>query len=483
MKKTFVLSFIFFVLSVLNTIVARNIATEVRAVWLTTNWALDWPNLRLSEEEQKSELCEILDKLHTANFNTVFFQVRIRGDVFYKSAIEPMSPFAKHNFDPFTFAIEECHKRGLECHAWFVTFPVGTKKQVAAHGRNSIVKRKPDICKFYNGEWYLDPGNPETHTYLSSLVEELTTNYNLDGIHFDYIRYPERAAKFPDQDTYKKYGDGLKLSDWRRENINKLVSGIYKLVKGIKPWVQVSSSPVGKYRSLDYHKGGWTAYESVFQDACYWMQTGIHDALYPMMYYKDENFYPYLTEWVKNSNGRIIVPGLGAYQMLPKQMDWSLQIITDQIDFIRENNVHGEAYFRTKNITGNLKGIYTALTGKYYTHPAKLPHMHWLDSISPEPPVNLEAVFNPEGKLQIKWEPPGNPEDYTYTVYISNENIPDIQNPVNIFTTNLRNTSLEIEIEQGEYGKYYSVTASNRFHNESVPCVSAFVIHSPGYEK
>ena len=66
-------------------------ATEVRAVWLTTNYGLDWPRNRTSVEAQKRELREMLDGLQALRFNTVFFQVRARGEVFYLSRLEPMS--------------------------------------------------------------------------------------------------------------------------------------------------------------------------------------------------------------------------------------------------------------------------------------------------------------------------------------------------------------------------------------------------------
>ena len=74
-------------------------------------------------------------------------------------------------------------------HAWIVTIPAGNTRQVKLLGRNSIVQRNRKICKLYKGNWYLDPGNPETKEYLSRIVKEITSQYDIDGIHFDYIRY------------------------------------------------------------------------------------------------------------------------------------------------------------------------------------------------------------------------------------------------------------------------------------------------------
>ena len=122
---------------------------EIRAIWLTTIYGLDWPHKPATSEAalkaQKQELCDILDRLAAANFNMVFLQVRMRGDVIYRSSIEPASRTfsgkygVMPGYDPLAFAVEECHKRGMECHAWFVTFPVGTDKTVKEQGKLSVV--------------------------------------------------------------------------------------------------------------------------------------------------------------------------------------------------------------------------------------------------------------------------------------------------------------------------------------------------------
>ena len=108
---------------------------EVRAVWLTTIGGLDWPHSYAqsarSIEKQKAELVDLLNRLHRANINTVLLQTRIRGTVIYPSVFEPWDgccsgvPGKSPGYDPLQFAIEECHKRGMELHAWVVTIPLG----------------------------------------------------------------------------------------------------------------------------------------------------------------------------------------------------------------------------------------------------------------------------------------------------------------------------------------------------------------------
>ena len=118
-------------------------------------------------------------KLKEANFNTVLFQARTRGDVLYKSDIEPYNSILTGKsgkdpgYDPLAFAVEECHKRGMECHAWMVTIPLGGRKHVASLGKQSVTRRQPKICVPYKREYFLNPGNPKTKEYLMSLVKEV----------------------------------------------------------------------------------------------------------------------------------------------------------------------------------------------------------------------------------------------------------------------------------------------------------------------
>lgn len=152
-------------------------ATEVRAVWLTTNYGLDWPRNRTSVEVQKRELIEILDNLKKHNFNTVLFQVRGRGEVLYNSRIEPMSTLiapagpGRPAFDPLAFVVEECHKRGLACHAWIVTYPLGNDRHVRSLGARSVTKKKSFHHQTISEGMVSRPGKP-AYRRLSALNRE-----------------------------------------------------------------------------------------------------------------------------------------------------------------------------------------------------------------------------------------------------------------------------------------------------------------------
>ena len=91
-------------------------------------------------------------------------------------------------------------------------------------------------------------------------------------------------------------------------------------------------SPIGKfYNTNRYWSHGWNAYETVCQDAVAWLRDGLMDELFPMMYFRDNNFFPFALDWKERSHGRIVVPGLGIYFMSPCEKNWPLSDITREL--------------------------------------------------------------------------------------------------------------------------------------------------------
>ena len=172
---------------------------ETRAVWLTTLANLDWPKTYATSperiEQQKQELIDILDKYQKANINTVLLQARVRAATIYPSALEPWDKCITGveggvpggDYDPLAFAVAECHKRGMEIHAWIATIPVGAKSSL---GCRTLMKKGFRIRSFSTGA-YLDPSDPSVAPYLASICGEIVRNYDVDGINLDYIRYPD----------------------------------------------------------------------------------------------------------------------------------------------------------------------------------------------------------------------------------------------------------------------------------------------------
>ncbi|WP_321335393.1 family 10 glycosylhydrolase [uncultured Bacteroides sp.] len=454
---------------------------EVRAAWVTVAYGLDWPQTKATNtagiRRQQSELIAILDQLKAANFNTVLFQARTRGDVLYASAIEPFNSVltgqtgGNPGYDPLAFAIEECHKRGMECQAWIVTMPLGNKKHVAALGRASVTKQNPSICVPYKNEWFLNPGNPQTKEYLMKLVNEIVSRYDVDGVHFDYLRYPENAPRFADSKEFRKYGHGRTIAQWRRDNLTEIVRYIYKGVKAQKPWVKVSSCPVGKYRDTSrYSSHGWNAFYTVYQDAQGWIAEGIQDQLYPMMYFKGNNFYPFALDWQEHSNGRQIIPGLGIYFLDPKEGNWKIDEVERQINFVRSHGLAGQGHYRVRYLTENVQGLYDQLADEYYADPALQPPMTWIDSIPPTAPGAL-VVNRQKGYATLHWSPSQDDDKRNepyYVIYASNNYPVDTTQAENIIAQRVRGTNFTYSpIRPWAAKDYFAVTAIDRCGNES----------------
>ena len=452
---------------------------EIRSVWITTLNGLDWPHTRATNnatrELQKREFCKLLDHLKTININTILLQTRVRGTVIYPSDIEPWDGALTGiigrdpGYDPLLFAIEETHRRGMEIHAWIVTIPCFKVAFARQMGDKSVLKTHPELCRKHTDTYYLDPGLPGTADYLQRICHEIVSRYDIDGIHFDYIRYPEGASSFNDAATFKKYAaKGQSKSNWRRNNITRIVRCIYEDVHKLKPWVRVSSSPVGKYADLTrYSSRGWNARDAVFQDAQDWLHQGIHDILFPMMYFDGNHFYPFAADWQEQCSGRLIAPGLGIYFLHPNEKNWDLSVITRQLHYLRSQGLSGQAYFRSKFLTDNVKGLYDYLHDDYYAFPALPPACPWLSSTPPSAPTDLQVTPR-SGFSELTWQCEG--EHLRYNVYASNDWPVDVSHAENLVATLLPKPTFTFSHLYTTLAQLHmAVTSIDRFGNESTP--------------
>lgn len=439
---------------------------EVRAVWLTTIGGIDWPHSyaqsERSAEKQKEELRAILDRLQKANINTVLLQTRIRATTIYPSQYEPWDgclsgfPGKSPGYDALQFAIDECHKRGMEVHAWIVTIPVGKWN---SYGCRQLRKRFPRLIKRIDQDGYMDPEATQTGCYLAEMCREIVQRYDVDGIHLDYIRYPE---------TWKfRIG-----KDQARGKITRIVEKIHQAVKKEKPWVKMSCSPIGKFDDLSrYWSHGWNAYTKVAQDAQAWLKDGLMDELFPMMYFRGDQFFPFAIDWKEHSYGKIIAPGLGIYFLDPKEGKWNISDITSELYHLR-NIGEGHAFFRNKFLLDNHQGVYDFVTAHFNRYPALVPPMTWESNKRPQQPVTL-CIEENEGTTTLRWDNSLQYEDGTAiktpsiynNVYASKEYPVDVHDARNLILT--RTTRRQLTTRTGNTPTYYAVTTTDGFGNES----------------
>lgn len=385
-----------------------SIRHEMRAVWITTAYGLDWPRVKADTPDgirrQKQELDRILNHLAEDGYNTVFLQVRQSGSVIYQSKTEPYTRVFTSNgrrpdYDPLHYAIEACHKRGLAIHGWLVTYPIVSPKS-SPHPMLAI---NPYWALRHNGGNHLDPGLPEVRGYIASIARELASNYDLDGLHFDYFRYPEAAERFPDHSSYLRFGGGKDKEEWRRNNLTQQLVEIRDAVNKVKPYLQISVAPLGKLRKLESleRKHGWTAYESVYQDPITWASKGLVDFLVPMMYYRDDLYTPFLKDWTR-SVGRYVpvVAGLAPYRMVEDK--WSAETILGQMQEERELGSGGVCFFRQAHVGAAAPGL-RAQIKRFFSRtalPLALPRGL---KLKPQYPKDLDLKHKGDGNYVLTW--------------------------------------------------------------------------------
>lgn len=435
---------------------------EVRAVWLATVESLDWPMVKANSPEnikrQQNELTDILDKLQRAGVNLVLMQSRVRASTIYQSDIEPWdknltgTPGKYPGYDPLQFAIEQCHARGMQIHSWVVTLPIGPWNSYAA---KRMREKHPELLRRIGKDGYIDPENTGTAAYIAAICAEIVRKYDVDGIHLDYIRYP---------DAWKMPANRARC----RENITRIVRAVNMAIKQEKPWVMLSCSPVGKHDDLTrFSSRGWNARTAVAQDAQQWLKEGLMDAEFPMIYFRGDNFYPFALDWQENANGRIIAPGLGIYFMHPSEGRWNLTDVQRQMNYLRQIGL-GHTYFRSKFFTENTKGLYDFTVNEFDRFLAVVPAMSWLHKTPPTSPSGL-AVKYETGRQLLTWNAArsrNESPDVSYNIYASRGENVDVNDPRNLIAQLVKGTSLTIDTK---VPFNYAVCAIDRFGNESEP--------------
>lgn len=401
LKKSFILLLSSFLLVITAGNAQETIANpknEFRAVWIATVANIDWPKTSTDPiEKQKADFLEILDTYKKLNYNAVIVQIRSVGDAFYPTKMAPWSKYLTgkegkapaDNFDPLEWMITETHKRGFEFHAWLNPYRATMDLNTAILSPTHDFYKHPEWMIKYGGKYYYDPALPEVQNHLVAVVDEVVKNYDIDAIHFDDYFYPYKikGEEFNDSASYKKYGNGLSLDDWRRLNVNNFVKFTSYAIKARKPWVQFGISPFGVWRNKSVDpkgsdtQSGQTNYDDLFADPMAWMENSWVDYILPQLYWsmdhKTASYTKLLKWWSENSKNTAVYIGNGSYKInTDSDRRWfNPTEIPNQIDVTRSyKNINGNAFFSAKSFVNRNKAVTDLLLENQYKYPA-LPYV------------------------------------------------------------------------------------------------------------
>ncbi len=380
----------------LPVIAAAQNKPEFRGVWVATVDNIDWPsNKNLSSDSQKVEYIKLLD-MHKANgMNAMVVQVRPSTDAFYPSQYEPWSEWLTGKqgqppvpyYDPLEFMLSETHKRGMEFHAWMnpyrAEFAIGKSSLSPTH----ITILHPDWFLAYGDKRYFDPGNKEAQQYVTNLVADVVKRYKIDAIHFDDYFYPYRITgiEFPDDVSYKKYGNGLSKDDWRRSNVDSIILKLSKAIKKENTQCQFGISPFGVWRNIDKDpdgsntRAGQTNYDDLYANIVLWLKNNWIDYVAPQIYWEfEQKNAPYqavLDWWSTHSYGKNCYIGLGIYKAGSNAAWKDKTQLPRQIEALRKTpNIQGMIFFSSKSFNKNPNGWNDSLRLNYFAVPVKTPN-------------------------------------------------------------------------------------------------------------
>jgi len=269
---------------------------EVRAVWVTR-----WDYRSAQDVEQ------ILETIATTGFNRVYFQVRGAADAYYRSTIEPWAASLSGKlgkdpgWDPLAVAVDKAHELGIQLHAWLniCTAWKGRKPPgrstprhiLRVHPEWRVAEERGRTMRYGPGYVFVNPAIDGFARHMRSVVAEIASFYSVDGLHFDYARYPSARASYDKigMRLYKKARKkekSLTRAEWQRERLTLLIGSLKEEARKVKPDIVVSAAVTGIYKD----RWGWGEVTQGFvdfhQDSHRWARAGVVDELVPMIYWK-----------------------------------------------------------------------------------------------------------------------------------------------------------------------------------------------------
>jgi len=407
-------------------------ATDFRAVWVSPLVGDIAPYA--SEAQYKEQIFSIFETMEYFNMNALIFHVRMNNDALYPSLLNPVASsyqsvdFAE--FDPLEWIIEECHKRGIEFHAWLNPYRVGSgtggktlEEYADTFPDYNIASNAAYLLQSTSGV-ILNPGEVNVRKFIIDTCMEIIENYDVDAIHFDDYFY---ISGVDDAVTRAKYNiNNLSIADFRREQVNLFIQGLstrmreYNLAND--RYVQLGISPTGIYRNGSYsatasydangnlltpigsNTAGFSHYDAyLYCDTKKWVDNEWIDYILPQSYWSMEDTaapYADVMDWwvkeVKNKNVNLY-SGMGLYMVSDNaRASWytNPNEAGNQVQFSSQYpEIQGHCVFSYSS----LKNAYEVKSGAFYNNMNRVKTLMWKQaSILPEirtmTPVNLPAV-------------------------------------------------------------------------------------------
>lgn len=334
-------------------------ATYITGVWISYT---ELDNM-LTNGDFKDNFATAVNNCKTKGITDIFVHTRAFCDSIYKSQIFPLRESVKsYDFDVLEYMINECHAQNIKFHAWLNPYRVKTSdSETDTLPDGNFVKtwlcdddtqNDTNVC-VYNGI-YLNPASDEVRQTVINGVREIISGYDVDGIHFDDYFYPTQDEAF-DENSYSEYCSQtetpLSLEEWRRTNVNMLISGVYTAIKFTNSDIIFSVSPSA---SIDDN------YNKHYADVAAWIDNSCIDLIIPQLYfgfeYPDNNFKfeNLVKDWQKlteKSETKLAI-GLATYKINtenePDCTEWSngTDVITRQIKICQNNSaISGHMFF------------------------------------------------------------------------------------------------------------------------------------------
>ena len=452
---------------------------EFRSAWVATVWCLDWPETQAygtnAEAKQKAQLDRMLDSLKNNNFNAINFQVRSMCDAMYESSYEPWSSYLTGTrgqvptWDPLAYAVEACHQRGMECHAWINPYRYssnGIDQWDAAGNPMDMALRQSGLLLSAGNYVVLDPARDETVQRIVNVCQEIITKYDVDGILYDDYFYPDGISSDSSAGDYQ---------EWLDANVNMIQATRPDIRFGISP-AGVAGTSAPSYGLPHCPAGSDWQYNGIFSDPLAWLNEKTIDYISPQVYWNigATADYSKIVPWwnqVCDYFDRQLFVSSSISGMNSQSTELHHEEYANEVQLNRDYSYDaapGAIFYSCKYLyrTGNHEELATYLKRKVFTRPALPPAMPWKPGTDPGVVTGLTSANH-----VLSWN---GFDNYKYSIYaVPNSVAPEQFNKDASMLLDVSHTTSYTIPDEARFGYYYAVCPVDRTDNEFQP---AFLI-------